>query len=127
MKRKSLDEKKLKNSFKYAFNGIFSCIKDEQNMMIHFIVALLVIICGFAYNLTKIEWLICILLIGLVLAAELINTSIENLCDSVTTKENKYIKIAKDTSAGAVLVLAITSSIIGLMIFIPKLIEMVVI
>ncbi len=125
MKQKSLDEKKLKNSFKYAFNGIKLCIDNEQNMLIHFTVAFLVIVCGILFKLSKIEWIVCILLIGIVLMMELLNTAIENVCDLVTQKENKYVKIAKDTAAGSVLVISIVSAIIGLMIFIPKIMEVI--
>ena len=125
MKPKLVDNKKLINSFKYAFNGIKLCIQDEQNMIIHFTVATLVIIFAFIFKISKIEWIICLLLIGLVLMMELINTAIENICDLVTKDKNPYIKIAKDTAAGSVLVMSIVSAIIGLMIFIPKFIEMV--
>lgn len=125
MKQKSLDKKKLRNSFKYAFSGIKLCINDEQNMLIHFTMATLVIICGFIFKISKMEWIICLMLIGIVMMMELLNTAIENVCDAVTDKENKYIKIAKDTAAGAVLVISIISAIIGLMIFIPRLMEVI--
>ncbi len=125
MKPKLVDNKKLINSFKYAFNGIKLCIQDEQNMIIHFTVATLVIIFALIFKISKIEWIICLLLIGLVLMMELINTAIENICDLVTKDKNPYIKIAKDTAAGSVLVMSIVSAIIGLMIFVPKFIEMV--
>lgn len=125
MKPKSLDKKKLRNSFKYAFSGIKLCINNEQNMLIHFTMATLVIICAFIFKLSKFEWIICLLLIGIVLMMELLNTAIENVCDLVTKEENKYIKIAKDTAAGSVLVISIVSAIIGLIIFIPKLMEVI--
>lgn len=125
MKRQSLDKKKLKHSFKYAFNGIKLCINNEQNMLIHFTVATLVIICAFIFKLSKIEWIICLLLIGIVFMMELLNTAIENVCDLVTKEENKYVKVAKDTAAGSVLVISIVSAIIGLIIFIPKLMEVI--
>ena len=123
MKQKSLDKKKLRNSFKYAFSGIKLCVIDEQNMLIHFTVATLVIISGFIFKISKIEWIICLILIGIVMMMELLNTAIENVCDAVTDKENKFIKIAKDTAAGSVLVISIVSAIIGLMIFIPRIME----
>ena len=126
MKQKLIDNKNLINSFKYAFNGIKLCIQNEQNMIIHFTVATLVIVCAVFFKISKIEWIICLLLIGLVLMMELLNTAIENICDLVTKKENDYVKIAKDTAAGSVLVMSVISAIIGLMIFVPKLIEMVV-
>ena len=125
MKPKSIDKKKLRNSFKYAFSGIKLCIKDEQNMLIHFTMATLVIISGFILKISKIEWIICLILIGIVMMMELLNTAIENVCDAVTDKENKYIKIAKDTAAGSVLIISIVSAIIGLMIFIPRFMEVI--
>lgn len=125
MKPKSIDRKKLRHSFKYAINGIKLCFDNEQNMLVHFSVATMVIICGIIFKLSKIEWIICLLLIGIVFMMELLNTAIENVCDLVTNEENKYVKVAKDTAAGSVLVISIVSAIIGLMIFIPKLMEVV--
>ena len=125
MKQKSLDKKKLIHSFKYAINGIKLCINNEQNMFIHFTIATLVVASAFIFKISKLEWILCILMISLVLASELINTSIEAVCDLITDKENKYVKIAKDTAAGAVLVFSISAALIGLLIFVPKVLEMV--
>ena len=116
------DKKRLINSFKYAFDGIFTALKTEQNIKIHIIIMILVIIFGIILNISKIEWIICIILFGFVISLELINTSIENTVDLITVEKNPKAKIAKDTAAGAVLIAAMTSAIIGLMIFIPKII-----
>lgn len=126
MKPKSLDKKKLRHSFKYAFNGIKTCINNEQNMFIHFTVATIVVIGAILFKISVIEWMLCLVMIALVFAAELINTSIENLCDLVSQEENKFIKVAKDTAAGAVLVFAISAFLIGIMIFVPKIIEVII-
>ena len=120
-----LDKKRLTNSFKYAFNGIISAYKDEQNIKIHTIVAILVLIFGFILKLHKIEFIICLILIGLVLMAEFFNTAIENAVDLVTLEENKYAKIAKDTAAAGVLVFTAISAVVGLIIFIPKIITFI--
>lgn len=112
--------KKVLKSFKYAFDGIFTGIKEEQNMKIHIIIMILVIIFGIMLKISKMEWIICIILFGLVISMELINTAIENTVDLVTKEKNEQAKIAKDVAAGAVLVSAITSAIIGLIIFVPK-------
>lgn len=120
MKQKS---KKLINSFKYAFEGIKTVIKKEQNMKIHFIMMILVILAGVILKLTKIEWIICIILFGVVLTAELFNTAIEIVVDIVMPNKDERAKNAKDISAGAVLVVAISSAIIGLIIFVPKILE----
>ena len=109
--------KKLIKSFKYAFEGIITGIKEEQNMKIHIFMMIFVIIFGIILKISKIEWIICIFLFGLVISLELINTAIENAVDLITQETNPKAKIAKDTAAGAVLVSAIASAVIGIMIF----------
>ena len=113
----------LWRSFYYAFQGIIQCIKLEKNMAIHFSIILLVIMFGIYFHISTIEWFVCIILFGMVVSLELVNTSLENTIDICMPKLHPKAKIAKDTSAGAVLVAAITSVIIGLMIFVPKIIE----
>lgn len=112
--------KKFINGFKYAFEGIWAGLKSERNLKIHFIAMILVIIFGFIFKISKIEWMICIILFGIVIAGELFNTAIETVVDMVSPEKNDKAKKAKDVSAGAVLILAISSAIIGLIIFIPK-------
>ena len=113
-------ETKLIFSFKYAFEGIITTIKEERNMFIHFLIAIIVVITGIYVRLSLNEWFICLLLFALVFSLELINTAIENTVDLVATKKNKKAKIAKDAAAGAVLIAAIFASIIGIIIFLPK-------
>ena len=110
-------------SFKYAFEGIFSAIKKERNMKIHIAMMLAVIVAGIIFSISKIEWICCLFCFGLVISLEMVNTAIEVLADLVDEKYNEKIKLIKDVAAGAVLVSAIISAIIGLMIFIPKLLE----
>ena len=112
--------KKIINSFKYAFNGIFTSFKTEKNMKIHLIIAILVVVLGFVLKISKIEWIICTVVISIVISAELFNTAIETVVDMITIEKNEKAKIAKDVSAGAVLITAIGAAIIGLIIFIPK-------
>ncbi len=108
-------------SFQHAIEGIIIAIKKERNLKIHIGIMILVIICGFIFKISTTEWIICIILFGLVISLELVNTAIENTVDLVTLEKNPKAKIAKDVAAGAVLVSAIASAIIGLIIFIPKL------
>ena len=119
--KKVLSIKRLRKSFGYAFKGIDDVIEHEPNMKIHVVVAILVVIMAFILKVSIIEWIILVLLIGAVLAAETINTTIENLVDMYTKEYDEKAKNVKDT-AGTVLILAITSAIIGLIIFIPKII-----
>ena len=83
----------------------------------------LVIVFGIIFNISKTEWFVCILLFGGVIALEIMNTAIETTVDLITMEKNSKAKLAKDASAGAVLVMAIISVIIGLMIFMPKILE----
>ena len=114
------DETKLTLSFKYASEGIITTIKEERNMFIHFLIAIIVVITGIYVRLSLNEWFICLLLFALVFSLELINTAIENTVDLVATKKSKKAKMAKDAAAGAVLIAAIFASIIGIIIFLPK-------
>lgn len=124
-KKKLVNKKKLINSFKYAFMGIKSAYKDEQNLRIHTVMAILVLIFSFILKVSYYELIVCLILIGLVLMAEFFNTSLENLVDLVTLEKNPLAKVAKDTAAAGVLVFAIISAVIGLIIFVPKIIVFV--
>ncbi len=116
--------KNLLNSFKFAFAGIVSSFKSEKNMKIHIAVMVLVIICGFIFKLSISEWITCAISFGIVIGSELFNTAIETIVDMISPEYNEKAKLAKDLSAGAVLVFAIASAIAGLLIFIPKIITL---
>ena len=107
----------LFKSFKYAFEGILYCIKNERNMRIHTVVTLYVLIFARFFAFTKAEYAVLLLTIGGVTAAEATNTAIEKLADRITQKHDPLIKIAKDAAAGAVLIRAIFSVGIGLFLF----------
>lgn len=125
IKELKLDKKRLTNSFKYAFEGILQAYVGEQNLKIHTVIAVLVIIFGFILKISYMEWLVCLVLIGLVLMAEFFNTSIEYLVDLVSPEIHPLAKATKDTASAGVLMMAIISAIIGLIIFIPKLISFI--
>ena len=101
--------KRLINSFKFALDGLGYAFKYEQNILVHFTVMIIVIIMGIFLKISFIEWLICLILFGLVIATELINTSIEATIDLITDKIHP-------------LVFALTAIIVGLLIFLPKII-----
>ena len=121
-----MKNKKLINSFKYAFSGIVTAFKSEKNMKIHFAMMMLVIIFGILLKISLNEWLVCIMLFCMVIGSEMINTAVENVVNLAMPTKNEVAKNAKDISAGAVLVFAIGSAIIGLIIFIPKIINVLV-
>jgi len=116
--------KTLLDSFKNAYSGIKSTYATEYHMVIHCYFAVAVIICAALFQISYVEWLICLALIGAVLALELVNTAIESVVNMITTEYNFHAKVAKDTAAGAVLVMSIISAVIGLIIFVPKFFEL---
>ena len=118
-----IDNKRLRGSFKYAFEGIIQTYKGEQNLKIHTFIAILVIVFGFFLKISAIEWYICLLLIGLVLMSEFFNTAIEYVVDLASPKIHPLAKAAKDTASAGVLMMSIMSAIVGASIFIPKIIE----
>ena len=118
-----MKNKKLINSFKYAFTGMWSAYKSERNMKIHIAVAILVILFGVFLQISTYEWIACTVCFAMVIGAEMFNTAIETVLDIAMPKKDERAKKAKDIAAGGVLVFAIGSAIIGSIIFIPKIID----
>lgn len=112
--------KKFILSFKYAIQGIITSIIEERNIKIHILAVIVTTIMGIKYKISITEWIICLILFGLVISSEIINTSIENTVDLITNEKNNLAKKAKDASAGAVLINAIISIIVAGFIWIPK-------
>ncbi|MEI6533025.1 MAG: diacylglycerol kinase family protein [Candidatus Roizmanbacteria bacterium] len=107
-------------SLKNAWAGIVWSYKTQHNFRLHTIIASCVIFLGFGLHISNFEFAILILVIVLGLAIEAINTAIEELADAIDTTWREDIKIAKDVSAGAMLLFAFGSIIIAFIIFIPK-------
>ena len=120
MKKKGISFKRLIQSFGYAFNGIRRMIVQEQNAKIHLLAILIITIAGFYFHLSATEWIAVVIVSGGVLAAEAFNTSIEALSNTISSTYNKNIKQVKDFAAGAVLVVTMTSIIVGFIVFLPK-------
>ena len=116
--------KKFLNSFTYPIKGLRYAYRNEQNLTFDVGMAVLVTVFGFIFKLNKYEWAIVVLTIGLVIACELINTAIEATVDLVTEEYHPLAKVAKDTSAAAVFVFAVVAVIVGLIIFLPKVIAL---
>jgi diacylglycerol kinase (ATP) len=109
--------KKLVDSFNYAIEGIIYSIRTQRNMKIHMLAAIVVLSSTFFYDLSKIELLIITITITLVIVAEMINTAVECAIDATTNFYHPLVKIAKNVAAGAVLVTAINSALVGYVIF----------
>lgn len=123
-RKKQKGIKKFINSFQYPIKGLRYAYKNEQNLAVDVGMALLVLIFGFLFKINKYEWAILMLTIGLVISCELVNTAIEAVVDLVTEEYHPLAKVAKDTSAAAVLIFAVIAVIVGLIIFLPKVIAL---
>ena len=113
---------KILKSFSYAWSGLKYCFTTQTNFKIHLFFAALAILLSLNFHVSILEWLIILLCMMSVLCIEMVNTAIEKLCDVAQTEFHPGIKTVKDISAGAVLVSAMISFIIGGIIFIPKII-----
>jgi len=107
-------------SFGYAFRGWRLMFHQQYNFFIHLFLAFIALLLAYLLDLSRGEWLWIILAIGMVLAAEIFNTAIEKLTDIVQPEQDPKAGQIKDLAAGAVLIIAITALIIGLIIFIPR-------
>lgn len=117
------DFNKLFLSFKYAFSGVGYAFMHNQNLRIHFLAAITVVIAGFYFNVTDLEKWILGFTILLALCSEMINTSIEEMIDLITTEHRKEAKAAKDVGAGMVLVSSLGALVVGVIIFTPYILK----
>lgn len=120
--KRKLGIKRFFKSFTYSFAGLKYAIRYEQNMLFHFCSTILVIALSFLLKLKIEEWLLILVAIALVVATELLNTAVEATVDLATEEIHPLAKTAKDTASAAVFVFAMTALMIGLFIFVPKLI-----
>ena len=119
-KKKKYGVKRFFKSFAYAVSGIISAFKTEQNLLFDVVIAILTIILGILLKLSAIEISIVLLAIGLVIAMELINTSIEYVVDMAMPEIHPLAKLSKDIASGAVLISVIIALVVGLIIYLPK-------
>ncbi|MBT9164501.1 MAG: Undecaprenol kinase [candidate division WS2 bacterium] len=114
-------------SFKHAIAGFKEAFEKEKNVRIQLFFGLVAIILGIGFRITFVEWTILLLVISMVITSELFNTALERTLDLIDSNPNGTIKIAKDVAAGAVIFTAVIALIIGLLIFLPRLIHLLVI
>ena len=107
-------------SVKYAFLGMLRLIQTEASIKIQFVIAILMTIAGFYFSISTTEWIMQCFAIGLVMSIEGVNTAIEEIANFVHPNHHPKIGIIKDVAAGAVFIASISASIIGLIIYIPK-------
>jgi diacylglycerol kinase (ATP) len=117
--------RKFIRGFGYALNGIWHATATQLNFRVHLVAAIIALCAGYALHISNDEWLWIILCIAMVLVAELFNTALEFLTDLVSPEYNKKAGLVKDMGAGAVLITAICALVIGLIIFVPKLLILI--
>lgn len=120
-KQKKWKNRTLTASMEFAITGVVNAYKEERNMRKHMISALLAIIAGLVFQISALEWLFLLLSIFLVISFEIVNSAIENVVDLASDYHFSMLaKNAKDMAAGAVLVISVYALITGLIIFVPK-------
>lgn len=118
--RRDLNVHSIRRVIKNSLEGISSYAKDGKSFIIYVFCSLIEIIAGFAFNVNGLEWILIISMLGIILAIELLNTSIEATCDAITKEFNPYIKVAKDCGSAATFVIFIVTVILNIIIFLPK-------
>lgn len=109
-----------KVSFKHAFAGFIYAVRTQPNFRFHLMATIVVILLGIYFSISLTEWLILVFTINTVLVGEMINTSLESIVDLITLERRLSAKTAKDVSAAMVLISATLSVIVALIIFLPK-------
>lgn len=112
-------------SFVVALEGIGAAFRSEMHMKVHLVFACLALVACWVLQVEAWGWCVVVVCVGMVISAEVLNTALEALCDKVSSEYDPLIKVAKDAAAGAVLVLAITSVIAGLIVYVPAFIAFV--
>lgn len=115
-----IDLRKMFRSFKFAFQGIYFLVKNENNARVHLLASFLVVAAGFYFAISTSEWLIILLFVSSVWASEAINSAIEKLCDEVDRTQNRQIGMVKDMAAAGVLFFALGALVAAAIIFLPK-------
>jgi diacylglycerol kinase len=111
-------------SFSYAFKGINTLFSTQPNARIHLVIAITTVLLGYFFSISNIEWLLILIVIFIVIVTEAVNTSLEFLGDAVTMDKNENIKKSKDLGAAAVLLASVLAIIVGIMIFLPKILTL---
>ena len=124
MEEKKPIHSKVASSFKYAFQGLHFAVKTETNWIIGVIEATIVILVSFYLNISSSDWVLVILIIGIVLSSELCNSAIEAIVDSFVDRQHPKAKIAKDFAAGQSVICILAAAVAGMIIFWPYVINL---
>jgi diacylglycerol kinase len=112
------------NGVKYALKGALILLRTEASIKAQLTIGLLLTIAGFYFNISLIEWMFQVMSIGLILSIEGLNSAIEEIADFIHPEFNHKIGLIKDIAAGAVFIAAVSAIIVGLIIYIPKILAL---
>lgn len=115
--------RRFSRSFFNSVDGVFMSYKDEQSLWIHLLMSIIVIVCGFIFRINRYEWVLSILLMGMILCAELLNTAIEASVDLTTDRIHPLAKRAKDVGSAATFMMSVLAFVGEMIIFIPRMID----
>ena len=124
MRDEKFSIKKRIKSFSYAFAGLKVLFREEHNSWIHAVAAVMAIVAGFLFRISYMEWIAVLIVIGMVISAEILNSSLERTADFVKAERDDRKRDIKDLGAAAVLVCAIVAVLVGLIIFLPKILAL---
>lgn len=123
MQQEKFSIKKRIKSFSYAFAGLKVLFKEEHNARIHAVATVLVVAAGILFRITSGEWMAVVICIGMVISAEIVNSSLERCADFIKQERDDRKRDIKDLGAAAVLVCAIAAAVVGCIVFIPYIIQ----
>lgn len=123
MQQEKFSIKKRIKSFSYAFAGLKVLFKEEHNARIHAVATVLVVAAGILFRITPGEWMAVVICIGMVISAEIVNSSLERCADFIKQERDDRKRDIKDLGAAAVLVCAIAAAVVGCIVFIPYIIQ----
>jgi len=124
MKQKPFTLRDRLSSFTHAINGILVLLREEHNSRIHLVALVSVVVAGVVFGISTYEWIAVIMVAGLVLSLEAVNSAMENLLDYVSPERHEKVKKIKDIIAGAVLIASATALITGVVIFLPRIVAL---
>lgn len=114
---------KIKNKVFNAFRGIYYLLKEENSFLFYIFWLIAVLILGFVFKVTMLDWIILIIVYAFVIALEIVNTAIENLADHISLQYSVKLKKIKDISAAATLIMLFFAFVVNLLVFIPNIIS----
>ena len=124
--KKKWKNREFTTSFEFALTGIITAVKEERNMRKHLVSAILVVLAGLVFRVSAIEWIFLLQAVFLVIALEIVNSAMENVVDLASNYHFSMLaKNAKDMAAGAVLVVSCYALITGMIVFIPKIWDLI--